>query len=77
MTTDSFVINGCVCMPKNSGDGRLIEEYLASLHCYLPSMWCLKLLEKTPHHGITTYVRSVFFAQFDLLDYYTCNLGDH
>ena len=43
--TYSFVINGCVCMPKTSVDGRLVEEYLASSHCYLPSMWCCKLLE--------------------------------
>ena len=67
MTTDRFVMNGCVCMPKNLLDFRLVEEYLASLHCYLPSMWCCKLLEKRLHImklQITTYARSVFLPNW-------------
>ena len=69
MTTDFFIMNGCVCMPKNLGYSHLVEEYLASLHCYLPSMWCCKLLEKRLH--ITKlqilHMHDPFFAQFDLL----------
>ena len=71
MITDIFIMKGYVCMPKNLLDVRLVEEYLASLHCYLPSMWYCKLLEKRPHshHEITNYYICTirFFAQFDLL----------
>ena len=69
MTKDSFFMHGCVCMPKNSGDGYLVEEYLASLHCYLPSMGCFKLLEKILHIMKLLHLHDPFFAQFDLLLY--------
>ena len=42
---DSFAMNGCVCIPKREVDTCLVEGYLISSHCYLPSMSCCKLLE--------------------------------
>ena len=45
MAAGSLGMNGCVCMPYNSVDICLVENYLASSHCYLPfKSWC-KLLE--------------------------------
>ena len=38
-------MNGRVCIPKRRIDGCLVEEYLTSSHCYLPSMCYCKLLE--------------------------------
>ena len=42
---NTFAMNGCVCVPKRAVDTCLVEEYLVSPHCYLPSMCCCKLLE--------------------------------
>ena len=42
---DSFAMNGCVCIPKRQADTCVVEEYLTSSHCFLPSMCCCKLLE--------------------------------
>ena len=76
MATDSFVMNGCVCMPKNSVDGRLVEEYLASSHCYLPSVWCCKLLENRTLIMKLLHMHDPFFLP-NFVYYYNCNLGDH
>ena len=42
---DSFAMNRCLCIPKREVDTCLVEEYLTSSHCYLPSMCCYKVLE--------------------------------
>ena len=39
------MMNGYVCIPKCGIDGCLVEEYLTSSHCHLPSMCYCKLLE--------------------------------
>ena len=38
-------MNGRLCIPKRRIDGCLVEEYLTSSHCYLPSVCYCKLLE--------------------------------
>ena len=45
--TDSFATNRCLCIPKREVDTCLVEEYLTSWHCYLPSTCCYKVLENS------------------------------